>query len=238
MYQPRIYRDWIKDADLVSTVIAVKETDLHIRACRSLTEESLKSVHRHRAFLELYIAENPVFLTSLIPVIASTNAPDIIKEMISASAKAGVGPMAAVAGAIAESVGEDLLKYSDEIIVENGGDIYLKLLQKRKVGIYAGDSPYTGNIALEVLPDETPLGLCTSSGTVGHSLSFGNADAVVILGHSTALADAVATATGNIIKISSDIPSGIDFAKSIEGITGVLIIQGKDLGAWGNIKLV
>ena len=90
----------------------------------------------------------------------------------------GVGPMAAVAGAIAEFVGEELLAYSPEVIIENGGDIYIKSLKKRVVGIYAGNSPLTGKIGLEIEGKETPIGICTSSGTVGHSLSFGRADAV------------------------------------------------------------
>jgi ApbE superfamily uncharacterized protein (UPF0280 family) len=88
------------------------------------------------------------------------------------------------------------------------------------------------------MPDKTPLGICTSSGTVGHSLSFGRADAVVIVSKDTFLSDAVATATGNVVKDESHIEKGIEFASSIDGVDGVLIIVGESLGAWGDIKLV
>jgi ApbE superfamily uncharacterized protein (UPF0280 family) len=99
-----------------------------------------------------------------------------VREMADATREVGVGPMAAVAGAIAESVGKELLPYSDEVIVENGGDIFLKTSKERFIGVYAGKSKFTKKIAFSILPDETPLGVCTSSGTVGHSLSFGYAD--------------------------------------------------------------
>ena len=145
--------------------------------------------------------------------------------------------MATVAGAIAQYVARDLLPESSEIIVENGGDIFLKALSKKHVAIYAGDSILNGKIALEIQPDETPLGICTSSGTVGHSLSFGKADAVVIYSDSAILADAVATATCNLLKSHSDIEEGIGFARSINGVRGIAIIFGDKLGIWGGIKI-
>jgi ApbE superfamily uncharacterized protein (UPF0280 family) len=158
--------------------------------------------------------------------------------MAEAARAAHVGPMAAVAGAIAEAVGNDLLLYSPEVIVENGGDIYMKSLQQRHVGIYAGSSPFTGKIALKISPEDTPLGICTSSGTVGHSLSLGVADAVIVLAPSTALADALATAIGNRIKKSEDIDTEIKKARETEGITGLVIIKDDRIGFWGTISLV
>ncbi len=157
--------------------------------------------------------------------------------MAQAAEKAGVAPMAAVAGALAESVGRELLAFSPEVIVENGGDIFLKLSKPRLVGVYAADSPFTGRIALEVRPDETPLGICTSSGKVGHSLSFGQADAVIALSPSTPLADAVATAVGNLVKEKDDIPQAIEFAQGIEGLRGIVILLGDELGVWGEVTL-
>lgn len=187
--------------------------------------------------LERYIEKNPPFLLSLNPVAVEDDARDIVRAMAEASKKVGVGPMAAVAGAIAEFVGTELLLFSPEIIIENGGDIYLKSLKPRRVGIYAGNSPLTGRIGLEIDAEATPLGVCTSSGTVGHSLSFGRADAVTVLSPSTPLADAAATAIGNMIREPEDIPSGIDFAKKVEGVLGVLIIIGDKMGCWGNVRL-
>src|SRR4030043_2287009 len=197
MYQPRTYRCWIKDDDLVSFNVTVKETDLYIRAASNLEAEALKAVIKHRTPLEEYIRSHPLFLHSLEPCSVEEDAPAIVRVMAQAAQIVGVGPMAAVAGAIAEAVGTDLLAHTPEIVVENGGDIFMKISRPRLIGVYAAASPLTGKIALEINPQETPLGVCTSSGTVGHSLSLGAADAVIALSHSAALADAAATAIGN-----------------------------------------
>lgn len=202
-----------------------------------LKEEASNVILKYRNQIEDYIRENPLFQSSLKPLPVDNEAPEIIKTMQEASLKAGVGPFASVAGAIAEFVGKELLKYSKEVIVENGGDIFLKTLKKRRIGIFAGKSKFSNRLALEISPEETPLGVCTSSGTVGHSLSFGKADAVVVVSESTPLADAIATAIGNLIKKKEDIPRGIERAKEIEGLKGVVIIKEDKLGVWGNIKL-
>jgi len=237
MYQPRTYRHWIKDKDLISFRITVKETDLYLRATTDLSRRTRRLVVKYRDRLERYIEQHPAFLTSLTPLSADENAPLIVKEMSAATAKAGVGPMAAVAGAIAEFVGSELLAFSPEVIVENGGDIYLKSLKKRLVGIYAGESPLSGKISLEIDETDTPLGICTSSGTVGHSLSYGKADAVIALAKSAALADAAATAIGNLIIQPGDIPKGIESAQGIDGLAGVIIIKDDKMGLWGEVKI-
>jgi ApbE superfamily uncharacterized protein (UPF0280 family) len=157
--------------------------------------------------------------------------------MINAGNAAGVGPMASVAGAIAEAVGRELLTYSPEIIVENGGDIFLKILKNRVVGIFAGNSPLSGKLGIEISAADTPLGICTSSGTVGHSLSYGKSDAVVVLSTSTALADAAATAIGNRVKETVDIDEAIEFGKTITGLKGLVIIKDDKTGVWGDVKL-
>ncbi|MGA8849614.1 MAG: UPF0280 family protein [Dehalococcoidia bacterium] len=238
MYEPRFYRHWIKDSDLVSFEVTVKQTDLYIRAQRNLKDKALNSVLKHRAPLEAYIDHHPLFLTTLDTYQAEAEAPAIVKEMARVSQLTGVGPMAAVAGAIAEAVGRDLLAFSSEVIVENGGDIFLKIAQKRLVGVYAGQSSFTQKIALDIMPRETPLGICTSSGTVGHSLSLGSADAVIVLSPSAALADAAATALGNMVQAADDIPKAIEKAQSIEGLRGVVIIVGDKMGVWGRVKIV
>ena len=237
MYEPRTYRHWVKDKDLIPFNIVVKETDLYIRASTNLKRKALKLVSKYRDTLERYIERHPTFLTSLEPVPVDDNAPRIIREMAEAAEKVGVGPMASVAGAIAEFVGKELLAFSPEVIVENGGDIYLKSLRERTIGIYAGKSPLSGKLGLEIKGQDTPLGICTSSGTVGHSLSYGKADAVIVLSKSATLADAAATAIGNLIIQPNDIPSGIEFAQGIEGLKGVLIIKGDKMGLWGKVKI-
>lgn len=237
MYQPRTYRHRIKDKDLVSFNVIVEETDLQIRALKDLKSEALLLVRKYRNSIQKYIKEHPSFLTSLEPVSVRMDAPPIVKSMAEATTKAGVGPMAAVAGAIAEFVGNELLSFSPEVIIENGGDIFLKSLMKRTIGIYAGESPLSNRIGLVINGPDTPLGICTSSGTVGHSLSFGTADAVVVISGSASLADAVATAAGNLIRKQDDIQKGIDFAQRIEGVKGLIIIKNDKIGIWGNINI-
>ena len=237
MYEPRSYRHWIRDKDLVSFNVVVKETDLYVRARRNLKRKALKAVLKYRSSLEKYIDRNPAFLIALKPFPVGEDAPHIVKEMARASEQIGIGPMAAVAGAIAEYVGRDLLAFSPEVIVENGGDIFLKVSQGRLVGLYAGKSPFTGKIALQIEPEETPLGICTSSGTVGHSFSSGKADAVIVLSPSAPLADAAATAIGNLVEDVGDIPRGIEFAQGIEGLRGAVIIKEDKIGLWGEVKI-
>ena len=238
MYQPRTYRHWVKETDLVSFEVAVKETDLRISARRNLRRKAYKSVEKYRKVIERYIEQHPAFLTALQPFPVRNDDPLVIREMARAAEAVSLGPMAAVAGTIAEAVGKDLLCFTREVIVENGGDIFLKAAHDRIVSIYAGDSPLSGKVALRIQSDKTPLGICTSSGTVGHSLSMGTADAVVVLASSAAFADAVATAVGNIIKRVEDIDKGLSLVQQTVGIIGVIIIKDDRLGAWGDVNII
>jgi hypothetical protein len=146
--------------------------------------------------------------------------------------------MAAVAGTFAELVGRDLLVHVKQIIVENGGDIFMKTLSTTRIAIYAGASPFSGRVALEMPPREEGCGVCTSSGTVGPSLSLGRADAAVIISASTPLADAVATAAGNQVQTADDLAGALEFAKSVPGVDGVLLIKDDKMAAWGSVKLL
>jgi ApbE superfamily uncharacterized protein (UPF0280 family) len=238
MYEERTYRNLVKTDDLVKFEVVVNETDLLVRADKNLSTETRNSVLRFRRQLETYIAQKPEFQTSLVPIEEPPHLPEIVQEMIRTSRLARVGPMAAVAGAVAESVSKELLNYSQEVIVENGGDIFLATSRERTIGIYAGRSPLSLRIGIVIEPEASPLGVCTSSGTVGPSLSFGKADAVCILSKSAALADAAATSVGNLIQGKKDIELGLERGREIEGVLGTLIIVGEKMGAWGNIKLV
>ncbi|MFZ5351899.1 MAG: UPF0280 family protein [Bacillota bacterium] len=237
MYEERSYREKFKAEGLSFYDICIMETDLRIGARRNITKEALLLVSEYRTQLEDYIKIHPDFLKSLEPVKAVHNAPEIVKRMCSSAEKAGVGPMAAVAGAISEMVGVELLKYTDEVIVENGGDIYIKSASSRIIGIYAGSSPLSNRIGIWADAPEG-IGICTSSGTVGHSLSFGNADAAVIISRDTFLADAAATALGNMIKSAADIESSLKRICSIVGIKGAVVIIGDNIGCSGDIQLV
>jgi uncharacterized protein len=237
MYQPRTYRNWVNNKDLVTFSVMVEETDCYISAGTNLESKARKSIHKYRSILKKYISTHPLFLTTLKPIPVEADAPRIVRFMAEAAEKASVGPMAAVAGAIAYFTGEELAGFSKDIIIENGGDIYLRSLKDRLIGIYAGQSPLSGKIGLEISAHDTPLGISTSSGTVGHSLSFGKADAVVVLAGTAVISDAAATAVGNLVIQPSDIPRGIEQARKIESVTGIVIIKGEEMGVWGNIKL-
>lgn len=237
-FQPRFYRNWLDAKELFSKRIAVGESDILISSDVDLDEDFLKErISDYRKNIEKYILCERSFSTSLTPVRVSKGAPLIVKDMAQAAKRTGVGPMAAVAGAIADYLAKDLKGMTKELIIENGGDIFLKTRAERRVGIYAGSSKLSGKIILEIDPKKTPLGICTSSGTVGHSLNFGITDATVIIAKSATLADAAATATSNIVKIPDDIKHAINFAKSVEGVSAVMIIVKDLLSAWGDIKI-
>ena len=236
-YEERKYRNLLLDQTLTSFQVQVKETDLYLRATRDLSEASYQSILRHRYQLERYILDHPDFLHSLTPVPPDEFAPPLVRRMISAGQCAGVGPMASVAGAVAEAVGQDLLGESEEIIVENGGDIFLRCSRAVRVGIFAGPSPLSLRVGLVVAPAAHSWGVCTSSGTVGPSLSFGRADAVCILSPSASLADAAATAVGNRVRTPADLEKGLQRAREIEGVSGAIIILGEKLAAWGEVEL-
>lgn len=222
---------------LVSFQICVRETDLMIFADRDLTQEALHSVHYFRTHIESYILQNPSFETSLVPLPFDSKAPPIVREMLNAGIIANVGPMASVAGAIAEFVGHDLQTICTCVIVENGGDIYLNSRDDIKIGLFAGESPLSDRIAIRVLAAQMPLGVCTSSATVGPSLSLGKADAVCIVSPNTALADAMATSVGNRVGCKNDIRAALEYAVSIPNIMGAIIITDDTIGIKGDIHL-
>jgi len=242
-YVERSYRRQFRQEDLTYFQVVVRQTDLSIGVRRdrfslALTRWVEEIARDERVLLENYIKSDPVFLNTLQPHAVSPDAPPIAADMADAARRAGVGPMAAVAGAFAQYVGKALARRSKDVIVENGGDIYLRSTRQRRIGVFAGSSVLSNRIALEIAPEDTPIGICTSSGTVGPSLSLGKADAAVILAPSAILADAVATAAGNLVQSKEDVQEAVEFAVGIEGITGALIIKDDNLAACGKLKLV
>ena len=238
MFENRNYRARAKRKGLVPFTITVKETNLHIQAERDLSREAVKAVLTCRSYIENHIHTHPDFLTSLVPVPPLLHGPEIIRTMIDAGTRAHVGPMAAIAGAIAQYTGKELMSLSRQVIVENGGDVFLKTGSDTTLTIYAGKSPLSMKVGVKIAHRKQPFALCTSSGTVGHSTSFGRADAVTVLSDSCALADAVATGLANRVKNESDIQDTIDHGKDIPGVQGIIVIKKKKLGAWGAVELV
>jgi hypothetical protein len=234
----RTYRHRVHGRGLVSFRIVVQETDLLVMAKRRLERETKDAVLRHRRTIETYRAAHSHFSDALIPLDEDPLAPEIVREMLWAGQKCGVGPMAGVAGALAHFVGQDLLTFSEDVIVENGGDIYLKSSEMRRVAVYAGSSPLNLRVGVVIRPEQTPLGVCTSSGTVGHSRSFGRVDAACVISANPTLADAAATAVGNRIHSRTDVDHGLRLAREIDGIQGALVIVGDAMGVWGDVELV
>jgi len=237
-HQPRTYRNHMQKEGLVSFRVAVKETDLHIQADRDLGNYARERLLLHRDVLEKYALRHPEFVVTLSPWTRNDPMPAIVEEMVHAGRRAGVGPMAAVAGAIAARVGEDLLDRSREVIVENGGDLFLRTRSHVTIGIHAGEVSPASNMLMKAGGGDAPVGVCTSSGIIGHSTSFGRSDAVCVISPSCALADAAATAIGNRVHGGSDIRSAIEWGRKIEEVQGIVIIAGGRIGAWGDVELV
>ena len=235
---PRSYRESVFAADLTAFQVVCEQTDLMVHADRRLESVTRELVLACRGHIAGYIRNNPEFATTLTPWPSPIVAPEIVATMIRAGRLAGVGPMAAVAGAVADFVGRGLLAYSRQVVVENGGDLFLNTDGPVVAGLYAGDSPLSMKVGIRLANTRGGLGLSTSSGTVGHSLSAGRADAACVLAPSCTLADAAATAIGNRIITSTDIEPAISFGRSIPGVLGIVVVLEGEIGAWGQVELI
>ncbi|MBU7004255.1 MAG: UPF0280 family protein [Theionarchaea archaeon] len=179
----------------------------------------------------------PEFRWSMEPIEPpGMDLPDFIRSMYAAGQVSGVGPFASVAGALAGVAAQTAVEAgSSNVIVENGGDLCLYGEGPFTVGIFAGTSPFSQALGFRVIPGHSFTGLCTSSGTVGDSVSFGEADAVVAyVPDSPAVADALATSICNEVIGNSGVELGIEKARGI-GVGGVAIIFGEKFGAWGKL---
>jgi len=238
MHQDRTYRNLVNTEKLLAYRVVVQETDLLVHSERKLKHETRDLILEQRGYIEGYIKSHPDFVSALTPWRLSGPAPSIVVDMVKAGENAGVGPMAAVAGAVAEHTGMGLSKLTDHVIVENGGDVFIKTDIPLTVGIFAGKSPLSLRMGIRVKSGSKPMAVCTSSGTVGHSLSLGKADAVCVIADSCAIADAAATAIGNKVDSIADVEHAIAKGKRIANIRGILIIIGEKIGMWGDLEVV
>jgi hypothetical protein len=234
----REYRRLVRAKGKFVFEVRVEETDLLITADDDLTTEAWDAACQARDRIREYGKAHQGFFDSLQPLPEDPDAPLIVQEMLKAGIAAGVGPMAAVAGAVAEYVGRALLPRSREVVVENGGDIFLCGMDEAVAAIYAATSPLSQKVALCVKVGDEGLGVCCSSATVGPSLSLGQADAAVLVGRPAALADAAATAVGNLVKSANDMEAALARGMAIEGVAGVVVIIGETLGAKGDLELL
>lgn len=191
---------------------------------------------RQRQVLEEYISRHPDFQTAVTPIEHEKNAPVSVQRMVSAAQRAGVGPMAAVAGTMAQLAAHaGLAAGAEEAIVDNGGDIYLKLTSPAVIGIYSGPDQKLNRLAFQIRPDQTPLSICSSSGKMGHSMSMGRCDLAAVVSRDAALADAGATFAANLVKSTEDIEPALSRAMQISGIDGLLIVKNGRIGLAGKL---
>ncbi|ADK84664.1 ApbE family lipoprotein [Desulfarculus baarsii DSM 2075] len=237
-YQERSYRISCRAGGLAAFTARVKETDLWIMAERDLRAQAVEIIMALRLGLEAYIRARPEFVDALTPLADDDLAPPLVRRMLTAGRAAGVGPMAAVAGAMAQATATALQEHSQAVAVENGGDVYLDAGRDLTIGLFAGASPLSGRLGLRVAATAQPLAVSTSSGTVGHSLSLGRADAATIIAADAALADAAATALGNRVRAAADLRPALEWAAGVHGVLGALAIIGGDIAAWGQVELV
>lgn len=225
---------WIGVGKGIGSAVSDEKTEVFNR----LRSEINKEITSLRDLVESFISRHPEFSTSFTPLTYDEKLPRHIKQLLKASVMAGTGPMAGIAGLFSEYIGKYLVKRTSgaEILVENGGDIFISTRSAMVTSIFAGDSPLSNKMALKIPQGE--WGICTSSGTVGHSKSFGKADAVTVVAKSTVLADALATQIANQVQSHNDIQEVLEVSRKYKGIEGVVIICEDKMGIAGNLELV
>jgi ApbE superfamily uncharacterized protein (UPF0280 family) len=234
--EKRWYRELNKASDLVFYNVSIKQSDLYIGSTIKKDKFAKIALKEARNKVEYEIQLRPEFLTSYEPLNYFGGSSNIVSWMYEASSRCKVGPMAAVAGATARYVGEKLCETSKEVIVENGGDLFICTESVRRVAIYAGKSPLSNKIAIKIEPGK--WGVCTSARTIGHSYSSGRADAAVCISADCALADAAATRLGNSITDENQLPKGVKNIINIDGIIAAVAIVGDKIAVAGELELM
>ena len=205
----------------------------------SALQTAVASIKRNRELLEEYGKATPKFLWTLKPI-SVPEEPEVAKLMAEAAAKANVGPMAAVAGILADLAVKDMVAEGCEVaVIEDGGEISAVSNVPIDVAFAAGEEPLSKRFGFRLT--EFPVGVATSSGRFSHALSFGDAEAATVFCREAGLADAAATAVGNVVKgedANLAIDRGIELAKSIQGVEGTLILFKGRVGTWGKIPQI
>ena len=208
----------------------------NFRICSEAFDVVCDEIVRLRKELEEYLQRHPDFAESLEPVDALDNAPESARRMSAGAAPAGVGPMAAVAGTMAELAARaGAAAGATEAIVENGGDIFIISRRPVVVGLFAGRPPVGDRLALRIEPERTPLAICSSSSRMGHSLSLGDCDLATVVAADASLADAAATRAANLVKRPADVDAALEAIGAIEGVAGVLIVKDDRVGLIGDL---
>ena len=243
-YRERSYRSRFSNDERRWFCVKFLESDLWIGVdsgsySASMESDTYAMLVDLRRTMDAYLLIDPQYKTALTPYDAGLEAPDILKEMSKVSHKTGIGPMSAVAGAVALKVAGFLKSRYDvnEVIVENGGDIYAQASTDMDISVFAGQSPLSEKIGLHIPAGSFPLGICTSSGTVGPSLSLGRADAVMIVCNDVMLADSYATAMANRIKSVNDLQPVFDRITNTPAILGAIAVKDDRMAICGQFEL-
>lgn len=244
MIETRTYRKQFSAQRFRSLTVNYKDTDLWIGIDPpsfhpKIEEVARETVRKLRLEMEQYLMTDPEFGKTFLPYESKPNAPEIVQILAAAGKQAGTGPMAAVAGAFSEQLGKVLLEQFNisELVIENGGDIFLKLEHDLVLSVFAGKSALSEKIGLVIPASASPLGVCTSAGTVGPSVSFGKADAVMIACRNTALADAFATAFANRVKSPEHVQQTVENSAEFTEILAMVAICGDKLGIRSNFEI-
>lgn len=226
-------------ADEARFQVVVGETDLWVAAKEDLSREIAVFAAGLRGEIQAYMALAPEFRTSFVPIDVLPEAPEVVKRMAAGARLAGVGPFAAVAGTIAQMIAEHFKARSPEMLVENGGDIYIQGRRERVVGLLP-DVNNEAMLGLRLAGSALPLAVCSSSASIGHSLSFGRGELATTIAPDGAFADAAATALCNMLQTPDDVPLAVNQAKTWAryGLKGVFVQCGESLGMWGDFELV
>ncbi|UCC95176.1 MAG: UPF0280 family protein [Candidatus Omnitrophota bacterium] len=236
MYEERFYRDYTLSQSRLE--VSYKESDLLISTDTEVDKEFVQSIlKKYYEEIERYIKKNPLFLTALCPIEDDKDAPPLVKEMISSSHLSGIGPFSSVAGAIAHYVGKEILQYASEVIVENGGDIFLKIDEDKRIGVYLGPRSKLKSLSLKIKKKSAPFGIASSSSFFGHSLNLGRADLVTVIAKDAIIADGFATALSNRIKRRQDVDEVLEYVKSSSLIEGLLVYFEEEVFLRGNLEI-
>jgi ApbE superfamily uncharacterized protein (UPF0280 family) len=223
MARKRIYRTFV-------------HREAALRICCDQFDVVAAEVVRQRQILGDYIRRQPEFQSSLVPLELLADAPPIARRMARAARLVGVGPMAAVAGAVAQVAAEAALAAgATEAIVDNGGDIYLKAVEPVVIQLATGTTGLADRLAFLLEPDATPVSVCSSSGKMGHSMSLGRCDLATIVATDGALADAAATQAGNLVQTVADVDAALERIAQIPGVAGVLLVKDDRIGLAGRL---
>jgi ApbE superfamily uncharacterized protein (UPF0280 family) len=207
-----------------------------LRICCEAFDAVSGEIVRQRQILEDYIRRHPAFGTSFEPVELLPDAPEVAQRMARAAWLVGVGPMAAVAGTMAQLAAEaGLSAGAQEAIVDNGGDIYLNAASPVVIALHTGTSKLADCLAFSLRPEDTPVAICSSSGKMGHSISLGQCDLATVVAKDGALADAAATRAANLVRTADDVDAALERIMAIEGIDGLIIVKDDRVGLAGHL---